>query len=90
MALHTLPADARPAKIAVASMSKPLAKAVDMARLHLRTGNPGAYARALAGEHRASSPRQQRAIEAVIAADACERLFSRHAGNGCLLAREGC
>jgi len=71
------------------ALSKPTARAVEMARLYLRTGNPSAYARALAGEHRASSPRQQRAIEAVIAADACERLFSRHAGNGCLLAREG-
>lgn len=71
------------------TMSKTVTKAVDMARLQLRTGNPGAYARALAGEHRASSPRQQRAIEAVIAADACERLFTRHTGNGCLLAREG-
>lgn len=70
-------------------MSKTVTKAVDMARLYLRTGNPGAYARALAGEHRASSPRQQRAIEAVIAADACERLFTRHTGNGCLLAQEG-
>lgn len=69
-------------------MSKTVTKAVDMARLHLRTGNPGAYARALAGEHRASLPRQQRAIEAVITADACERLFTRHTGNGCLLARE--
>lgn len=89
MASNTVSADARPANTAVTSMSKPLAKSVDMARLHLRTGNPGAYARTLAGEHRASSPRQQRVIEAVIAADACERLFSRHAGNGCLLAREG-
>lgn len=71
------------------AMSETTTKAVDMARLHLRTGNPGAYARALAGEHRASSPRQQRAIEALIAADACERLFTRHTGNGCLLAREG-
>lgn len=90
--MNTLSAAVRPANIThtpTSSMSKSVAKAVDMARLHLRTGNSGAYARALAGEHRASSPRQQRAIEAVIAADACERLFSRHAGNGCLLAREG-
>ncbi|MEH3103710.1 MAG: hypothetical protein PGN12_07365 [Sphingomonas phyllosphaerae] len=83
--------DVRPAKInrTLNSMSVSTARAVDTARLQLRTGNHGAYARALAGEHRASSPRQQRAIEAVIAADACERLFTRHAGNGCLLAREG-
>jgi len=71
------------------ALSKTTTKAVDMARLHLRTGNPGAYARTLAGEHRATNLRQQRAIEAVIAADACERLFTRHTGNGCLLAREG-
>ena len=91
MATQTLPADVRPAKITrpVSSLSKRVARAVDMARLHLRTGNPGAYARSLAGEHRASNTRQQRAIEAVIAADACERLFTRHPGNGCLLAREG-
>jgi hypothetical protein len=64
------------------------ARAVDLARLHLRTGNPGAYARSLAGEHRVTNSRQQRAIEAVIAADACERLFIRHPANGCLMAQE--
>ncbi|MFA9973092.1 hypothetical protein ABVC88_23100 [Xanthomonas euvesicatoria] len=71
------------------ALSKITSRAVDMARLHLRTGNPGAYARSLAGEHRAANARQQRAIEAVIAADACERLFTRHPSNGCLMAREG-
>ena len=71
------------------AMNKSTARAVDMARLHLRTGNAGAYARSLAGEHRATNVRQQRAIEAVIAADACERMFTRHPVNGCLLAREG-
>lgn len=91
MATNTITPSVRPAKISrpANSMSINTARAADMARLHLRTGNPGAYARALAGEHRASSPRQQRAIEAVIAAEACERLFTRHTGNGCLLAREG-
>ncbi|WP_426256846.1 hypothetical protein [Sphingomonas sp. DC2300-3] len=91
MATNTLSADVRPAKITRASsgLSKTTTRAVDMARLHLRTGNPGAYARSLAGEHRATNSRQQRAIEAVIAADACERLFTRHPANGCLLAREG-
>lgn len=63
-------------------------RAVDMARLHLRTGNPGAYARALAGEHRAANRRQQQAIEAVIASDCQERLFVRHPASGCLLAKE--
>ncbi|NNG59803.1 hypothetical protein [Sphingomonas paucimobilis] len=63
-------------------------RAVDLARLHLRTGNPGAYARALAGEHRAANMRQQQAIEAVIASDGQERLFARHPANGCLLAME--
>lgn len=89
--MTTLTPDVRPAKIArpTSSMNKSTARAVDMARLHLRGGNPGAYARSLAGEHRAANERQQRAIEAVIAADACERLFIRHPGNGCLLAREG-
>lgn len=91
MAMTTLTADVRPAKITRTStgLSKTTARAVDMARLHLRAGNPGAYARSLAGEHRATNSRQQRAIEAVIAADACERLFTRHPANGCLLAREG-
>ena len=70
-------------------MSISVVKAIDNARLHLRAGNPGAYARSLAGEHRAQTERQQRAIEAVIAADATSHLFTRHAGNGCLLAREG-
>lgn len=91
MATNNITPNVRPAKISCPanSMSVSTTRAVEMARLHLRTGNPGAYARALAGEHRASSPRQQRAIEAVIAADACERLFKRHGGNGCLLAQEG-
>lgn len=91
MAMTTLTADVHSAKITCASpgLSKTTARAVEMARLHLRYGNPGGYARSLAGEHRATNPRQQRAIEAVIAADACERLFTRHPANGCLLAREG-
>jgi hypothetical protein len=71
------------------AISRSTQRAVDNARIHLRTGNPGAYARSLAGEHRAQTVRQQRAIEAVIAADATTHLFTRHAGNGCLMAREG-
>jgi hypothetical protein len=74
---------------AIPALTSVATKAVDMARQHLRTGNPGAYARLLAGQHRASTMRQQEAIEAVIAADACQRLFTRHAVNGCLFAREG-
>jgi len=93
MATNTLPVPLRPANPAIAAgpsgLSKNTARAVDMARLHLRGRNPGAYARALAGEHRAANTRQQRAIEAVIASDACERLFTRHPANGCLMAREG-
>lgn len=69
-------------------LSKSTARAVEMARLHLRHGNPGAYARGLAAEHRAANERQQRAIEAVIACGGQERLFSRHPANGCLLAKE--
>ena len=69
-------------------ISNSVAKAVDMARLHLRGGNPGAYARSLSAEHRAGSARQQRAIEMVIASDGLERLFVRHPANGCLLAKE--
>jgi len=90
MAMNTLPGAMRPAKIArvTTSLNRITARAVDMARLHLRTGNPGAYARALAGEHRAANMRQQQAIEAVIASDGQERLFVRHAANGCLLAKE--
>ena len=89
--MNTLAADVRLAKITRTSngISKSTARAVELARRHLRTGNPGAYARSLAGEHRATNSRQQRAIEAVIAADACERLFTRHPANGCLLAQEG-
>jgi hypothetical protein len=88
--MNTLPAGVRPANPARAfSMSISVATAIDLARLHLRTGNPGAYARSLAGEHRAQSSRQQRAIEMVIASDGQERLFTRHPANGCLLAKEG-
>ena len=87
--MNTLAAGVRPAKIAhTPKMSISVARAIDNARLHLRTGNPGAYARSLAGEHRAQTERQQRAIEAVIAADATGYLFTRHAINGWLLARE--
>lgn len=90
MAYDTVPASVRPANpTRAARMSISVAKAIDNARLHLRTGNPGAYARSLAGEHRAQNARQQRAIEAVIAADATTHLFTRHASNGCLIAREG-
>ena len=93
MAMNTLPVPVRPANPAIAvgssGLSKTTARSVDMARLHLRDRNPGAYARALAGEHRAANTRQQCAIEAVIASDACERLFTRHPANGCLMAREG-
>ena len=93
MAMNTLPVPVRLAKPVITTtspgLSKSTARAVDMARLHLRDRNPGAYARALAGEHRAANTRQQRAIEAVIASDASERLFTRHPSNGCLMAREG-
>ncbi len=93
MAMNPLPAPVRLANPAIATASpglnKSTARAVDTARLHLCDRNPGAYARALAGEHRAANTRQQRAIEAVIASDACERLFIRHPSNGCLMAREG-
>lgn len=87
--MHTLPAVVRPANpTRTIRMSSSVARALDTARLHLKGGNPGAYARALAGEHRAQTERQQRAIEAAITADGTLRLFTRHAGNGCLLAVE--
>jgi len=93
MAINTLPVPVRPANPVIAAtssgLSKTTARAVDIALMHLRDRNPGAYARALAGEHRAANTRQQRAIQAVIASEACERLFTRHPANGCLMAREG-
>lgn len=91
MATTYLPGALRPANPSrpTPSLTKMTTRAVDMARLHLRGGNSGAYARGLAGEHRASNTRQQRAIEAVIASDGCEHLFSKHPANGCLMAREG-
>ena len=92
MATMTLPAPIDAANPAIVRTSHGLTKttthAVEMARLHLRNGNPGGYARTLAGEHRATSTRQQTAIEAVIASDGLERLFVRHVANGCLLAKE--
>lgn len=89
--MKTLTPYVRPAKVARATstLTNVATDTLDLARQHLRTGNPGAYARLLAGQHRASTARQQEAIEAVIAADACQRLFIRHAVNGCLVAREG-
>jgi hypothetical protein len=93
MAVNTLPVPVRLANPVIANaspgLSEATARAIEMARLHLRSRNPGAYARSLAGEHRSTNNRQQRAIEAVIASDACERLFTRHPANGCLMAREG-
>jgi hypothetical protein len=91
MATTHLPGATRPANPPrpVPAFTKGTTRAVDTARLHLRGGNPGAYARGLAGEHRASNARQQQAIEAVIASDGCEHLFSTHPANGCLMAREG-
>ncbi len=88
--MKTLTPDVRPAKTARATSALTIVatKTVDMARQHLRNGNPGAYARLLAGQHRASTTRRQEAIEAVIAADACQRLFTRHAVNGRLVVRE--
>lgn len=88
--MQTLPAAVCPANpTRTPPMSKSVALAIETARLHLRYGNPGGYARCLSAEHRAQTNRQQRAIEAVIAADATSYLFTRHATNGCLLAREG-
>ncbi len=88
--MKTLTPHVRPAKVArvTSSLTIVATTTVDMARQHLRNGNPSAYARLLAGQHRASTARQREAIEAVIAADACLRLFTRHAVNGCLVARE--
>lgn len=87
--MNTIQPAARPANSGRApALTKITERAVDMARLHVRTGNPGAYARALAGEHRTANMRQQQAIEAVVASDGQERLFVRHPANGCLLAME--
>lgn len=88
--MNSVAAGARPANpVRTPPMSKSVALAIETARLHLRYGNPGGYARCLSAEHRAQTSRQQRAIEAVIAADATSYLFMRHATNGCLLSREG-
>lgn len=88
--MNTLAAGVRPANpVRTPPMSKSVCLAIETARLHLRYGNPGGYARCLSAEHRAQTGRQQRAIEAVIAADATAHLFTRHATNGCLLSREG-
>lgn len=90
MAMTTVSDEVRPAKNprVTTSLNKNTARAVDMAPRHLRGSNPGAYARAIAGEHRATNARQQHALEAVIASDGQERLFVRHPANGCLLAKE--
>ena len=61
-------------------------KQVDRARAELLV-NPGYYARTLAAIQRCEGPRQQKAIEACIAEDKTERLFTR--SNGCLIAIEG-
>jgi hypothetical protein len=67
----------------MAQLSKSVGKAVGMARLHLRTGNPGAYVRVMSAEHRCASAGQQRAIWNEILADGTEHLFDHV--NGCLV-----
>jgi hypothetical protein len=71
------------------TLTKPNARSVEQARAARRFAGDRAYAATLAGIHRSENARQQRAIEAVIAADATAHLFMRHPVNGCLLAREG-
>ena len=68
----------------MAQLSKSTTKAAEMARLHLRTGNPGAYARVMSAEHRCASARQQAAIEDAIEQDRAGQYFTMV--NGCLLA----
>ena len=67
-------------------LSKSNQIAVDRARRELST-NPGYYARTLSAIQRCEGPRQQKAVEYVIAEDKTERLFTR--SNGCLIAIEG-
>lgn len=68
-------------------LSKSNAKEFANARLHLRTGNPGAYVRSVSGLHRAASSGQQKAIWEEILRDEMELRFARF--NGCLVeARE--
>ena len=69
-------------------LSKSVQKAVATARLHLRTGNPGAYARAMSAEHRCASLRQQLAIWAEIRADEMEHHFGRIHNGTCVIAIE--
>lgn len=67
----------------MAKLSKSNAAGVANARLHLRTGNPGAYVRSMAGLHRSASVGQQRAIWEEILRDEMELRFARF--NGCLV-----
>lgn len=90
MATNTLPAPVCPAKIAhvKSGLSRATAQAVDMARLTCAPGTlvltPARWRANTARPTAANS-----AIEAVIASDARDHLFTRHPINGCLLAREG-
>jgi hypothetical protein len=65
------------------SLNKSTAKAVEMARLHLRTGDLGAYVRVLSAEHRCANPRQQNALWGEILTDGMADHF--YLSNGCLL-----
>lgn len=67
----------------MAQISKSNANEVRNARLHLRTGNLGAYVRSMSGLHRAASVPQQKAIWEEILRDEMELCFARF--NGCLV-----
>ena len=70
------------------SLSKSNARGVETARLHLRFGNPGAYARGMSGMHRAASVGQQRAIWDAIVAGEMQHHFTRIHDGKTLLAIE--
>ena len=72
----------------MAQLSKSNATGVKSARLHLRLGNEGAYARSMSGMHRAASAPQQSAIWAAVRDDGMEHHFTRIHDGKTLLAIE--
>lgn len=70
------------------SISKSNAQGIKSARLHLRFGNQGAYARLMSALHRAASAPQQKLIWAEVMADEMQHHFTRIHDGKTLLAIE--
>ncbi|MCB4860760.1 hypothetical protein K7W03_14285 [Sphingobium sp. PNB] len=68
-----------------AKLNKANARDVAKARLALRMGEAGIYARSLSAIHRSSSFAQQMQVERAIHEDGMAHLFGRHPNSGAMI-----